>query len=388
MKSAVRSFSFGAAILATIGFGAASASGQVVCGSNIIIKAVMTGDLTCPINDPAFTVGSGGSVDMAGHSVTACAGCDGVLLAGAGAKLSNGSILAGGATSRGVVLAGGTHKVENIVVVGADFGFDSSSSTNKLKNCTAINAAHSGFRVMGSKNAISRSHSDGAGEYNFNIAGDNHNLTENSSTNLDGGATGAGFGVVGNANKLSRNNSTGDRGPFGAFVVGGNENKLSLNSVTGSNTNGVLVSGDENKVAKTVANDNATIGIVVVGDFNKLSKNTASDNGDEGITINGDGNNINGSNTNGNGDSGIRILVGGGSDINSLKSNVSMGNGANGVLLEAGVTNSSISKTVALANADPDLQDDNPNCDGNVWAKSIAGTSEVNGVGPPNCIQP
>lgn len=46
-----------------------------------------------------------------------------------------------------------------------------------------------------------------------------------------------------------------------------------------------------------------------------------------------------------------------------------------------------VSKTVALGSGVTDLQDDNANCGGNVWAKSIFGSSEAGGVGSHLCIQ-
>lgn len=371
-----------AAVAATVGWNVSAAVGQVACGATVTTKAVMTGDLTC-ITDPGFSIGAGGSVDMAGHFLAGCSGCDGIILSGPGAKLSNGFIDMTGATSRGVVLAGGTHKVENIAIQGADIGLDSSSGTNKIKNVTADGAV-TGFNIVGDKNALSRCHSGSADDYNFRVVGDNNNLTENTSSNLDPGAVGAGFFIDGDGNKLARNNSANDRGPLGAFHVNGNGNKLGLNSVTESASAGLWVIGNDNKVSKSVTNDSADVGLVIAGDTNKLSKNASNDNGNAGISVNGDGNNVNASNTSNNGTDGILLIAG---NANSFKSNVTMRNGDSGVDVNAGAVGE-FSKTVALGNGSFDLQDDNPNCGGNVWAKSVVGTSDVNGVGAPNCIQP
>jgi hypothetical protein len=74
-------------------------------------------------------------------------------------------------------------------------------------------------------------------------------------------------------------------------------------------------------------------------------------------------------------------------DANSFKSNLTVHNSTNGVLVLTGVTNSSLSKTIALGNTGPDLQDDNANCGSNLWNDSIFRTSEANGVPNDACIQ-
>jgi hypothetical protein len=356
---------------------------QVTCGAMISTKDVMTTDLTCVV-DPGFTVLGGGSVDMAGHQLTACAGCDGVSLTGQGAKLSNGSIVASGATSSGVLLGGtGVHKLENVVVVGANRGFEATSDKNKLKNCAAYAALDTGFRFTGAKNALNRCHASGA-SVNFYVSGDNNNLTEN--TSVDASAAG-GFTIIGSSNKLSRNTSSSDMGGLSAFYVLGNENKLSLNTVSDGGNNGVYIGGDENKVSKTVSTLSPGTGIVIDGNLNKLSKNAAYDNVSIGISIDGNGNNVNGSNASSNDGEGIRVLAG---DANSFKSNVAMGNLGNGLLLDLGVTNSSISKTVALENGNAaieDLQDDNVACGTNTWSKGIFRDHEAGGVVNHGCIQ-
>src|SRR4026209_974492 len=113
MRSTLRICFLAIMSAATIAFIVTAASAQVACGNNITIKAVMTMDLACAV-DPGFTVSNGGSVDMAGHSLTTCSGCIGVQLLGAGSKLSNGSITMTGGGSVGVELNGTAHKMENI----------------------------------------------------------------------------------------------------------------------------------------------------------------------------------------------------------------------------------------------------------------------------------
>lgn len=373
-----------AVVSATLGFNVTVARGQVNCGDTVTGKVAMTMDLTCGASNPGFTIGAGASVDMAGYQLTTCVGCMGVRLSGQGAKLSNGSIVAPGAGSVVYLDGAGVHKVENMVVVGGGCAFQANSDKNKLKNCAAYASSLYGFYVFGSKNAISRSHSSGSPAANFYIQGDNNNLTENTSVDAPGSASGnGGIYVVGNANKLSRNTSTNDDGDNGAMLVAGNGNKLSLNTVADSNATGLYVQGNDNKISKTVATNSAVRGIDLIGNFNKLSKNTATDSAAHGIAVSGNGNNINGSNTNNNTAAGIHVISG---DANSLKSNVTMRNGAAEGVYVGTATNSSISKTVALGNA-LDLRDDNANCGTNLWAKSVFRTSDAGGTMGHACIQ-
>jgi hypothetical protein len=364
-----------ATIAVTAGFNLSAARAQVSCGATITEKVDMTGDLSCPGDNPAFTI-NGGGVDMAGYQLTACAGCTGVAISSSGGSLLNGSIVGSGGGSIGVSLAGGA-KVENVVVVGPDTGFSSSSGGNKLKNCAAY-ASSFGFDLTGDKNKVSRSHSSGSTSANFRITGAGNTLNENVSANT---TAGSGIAVVGNSNKLSRNNCSSDE--LGASVSG-NENKLSLISVAGSAGDGLALVGDENKVSKTTTVNSTVSGISVTGNLNKLTANASYDADLAGIRVNGSENSVNSSNVGDGGNVGIEVTAG---DANSFKSNVTMRNGINGVLLANGVTNSSLSKTVALGNLGPDLQDDNANCGSNFWNDSIFGTSEANGVSGDACIE-
>ncbi len=378
-RSQIRIFTAATLALAA-GFSIAATPGaaQVTCGSTVTGKAVMATDLVC-VTDPGFAIGDKGSVDMAGHTVTACAGCTGVALTGQGGKLLNGTVIASGAGSVGVALLGnGVHQIYNVASVGAETGFYITSDGCKLQNCAATGVADFGFRSFGSKTSISRSHaSGGSGAIGFEINGSNCFINEN--TAASSGANG--FLVNGNAVKLTRNASVGGDD---CLVVNGDSNKLTQNTATGCSNNGIEVNGNDNKVSKSVAAGNGNDGMVLVGDDNKLTKNTSSDNGGNGLFVAGNGNNVGSGNTNRNGAAGIRIDSG---SANGFKSNVTLGNDNNGVLVNLGATDNALSKTVGLGSGDVDLQDDNANCGGNVWAKSIFGTSEVGGVPSLLCIQ-
>jgi len=377
--SAIRSSLFAATTFAVVtGAGLAAAHAQVACGDTISDKVAMTIDLACG-TDPGFTIAAKGKVDMAGHSLTACGGCTGVAFTGQGGKLSNGSISGSGPGSIGVEIGGGgVHQLENVAVIGTEGGFDITSDGCKMKNLSATNVSEYGFRSTGDKTSISRSHaSGGAGAEGFVITADNCFLNENTTANVGD----AGFLVSGTANKLTRNSSVSS---IACITVLGNSNKLTQNTATGCSANGIEVIGDNNKVSKSVAADNGDDGLVITGANNKLTKNTASDNGSNGLRIAGNGNNVGAGNTSNNANAGI--LIGNGSD-NGLKSNVSMGNGQNAVLVALGATGNEMSKTVGLGSGVTDLQDDNANCGGNVWAKSIFGTSDAGGMASHICIE-
>lgn len=99
-QSAIHRSVFAAAVLAAVA-GAGPAFAQVSCGATIKEKVTMSGDLTC-VTNPGFTVGSGGTVNMNGHTLTACAGCVGIALGEQGAKLLNGTVIGSGSGSVGV----------------------------------------------------------------------------------------------------------------------------------------------------------------------------------------------------------------------------------------------------------------------------------------------
>lgn len=374
-----RSWFAAATLAATVGFSSNAAQAQVACGAVITDKVSMVLDLNC-VTDPGFTIATGGKVDMAGRTLTACPGCTGIHFSGQGGKLTNGTVVASGPGSIGVDVGGsGVHQLVNVAVVGANVGFRITSNGCKLLNCSATNNNSVGFLSTGNKTSISRSHASGAGPSaeGFSISASNCFLNENTSSNNNG----TGFGVSGSANKLTRNAVAASET---CIIVAGNGNKLTQNTATGCVMNGINVSGDSNKVSKSVAVDNGGNGLAIIGASNKLTKNTASDNGGNGLFILGNGNNVGSGNTNRNGNAGIRIESG---SANNLKSNVSMGNGQNAALVIIGATNNALSKTVALGSGVTDLQDDNANCGGNVWAKSIFGSSEAGGVSSHLCIQ-
>lgn len=371
---------FAAIAFATlVGLSPRDSAAQVACGDVISGKVSMVTDLNC-VTNPGFTIATGGKVDMAGHTLTACNNCTGIQFSGQGGKLSNGTIIASGLTSTGVAVGGsGVHQLVNVAVVGANVGFNITSNGCKLLNCSANENNSVGFLSTGDKTSISRSHASGSGPSSegFSISANNCFLNENTSSNNGG----TGFGVSGTANKLTRNSVAASST---CIIVFGNGNKLTQNTATGCAVNGIDVIGDNNKVSKSVALGNGSTGTAIVGANNKLTKNTASDNGGNGLLILGNGNNVGSGNTNRNGNAGIRIESG---SANNLKSNVSMGNLENSVTVVVGATNNALSKTVALGSGITDLRDDNANCGGNVWAKSIFGTSEAGGVSSHLCIQ-
>lgn len=380
MHSAVRSSFFAvAALTATITTDINGARAQVACGDNVVASVAMTTDLACATN-PGFSVGSGGKVDMAGHQLSACGGCNGVALTGPGAKLSNGSIIGGGPFTAGVSSAGGGNQIENVTITNVDWAFLISGDSNKIKNCTAL-ASVQGFDVAGNKNSISRCYSRSSTSQNFIVSGDGNKFTGNVSANASFAASG--IEIHGNSNKLSLNASTSDNAGI-AFSVIGNENKLSLNTVTGSNGVGLWVVGNENKISKSLATGIANAAIVAQGDANKLSKNASFSNSWNGIVVFGIGNSVSGSNSNSNLGAGIWVDVG---DATSIKSNVTMSNTLNGILVMPGATNSAVSKNIAVGNTGDDLQDDNANCGTNVWANNVFRTSNANGVSGHPCVQ-
>jgi parallel beta-helix repeat protein len=188
------------------------------------------------------------------------------------------------------------------------------------------------------------------------------------------GSASDGFAVSSSKNKLSRNHAieSADDG-FHLFV--GEKTALVQNVAVGSGDVGFLIDQSGCKIDRNLAAGSGEAGFQVSDSGNQLKGNGAVSN-DDGFFVSTAGNKLqdNYAIANGSGDAiddGFRLTAS--ADGNQLTKNRAAGNDGRGVRLQNGATNNSVQKNVAQANGQSDLEDENPDCDDNQWAKNVAG---------------
>lgn len=353
------------AILAAlaVGFtGATAAYGQVSCGAVITGKAVMTTDLACLFNSPAFTI-DGGDVDMNGHRVGCLPGNDGVSFINSGGKLKNGFVED---CDRGVILAGtGKHAVTNVLVRGGQRGFFSISAKNKLVNNTVLDGSGDAFTAASFFQPMAHqligNVAANNGGFAFKLTGDGNKLSGNlSSNNGDDG-----FFVDGDDNKLSRNTAYNNGGT--GLLVSGADNSLTLNSAIANSGWGISPDGSNSKVKGNLALDNVGSGIGSSGDGHAFSGNMSAFNTQDGYSMFGSDNVLTRSVAIGNGDDGLEAALT--FARFTVKGNRLIANGAFGIAMRG--SESLITGNFAVDNTTDDATDESPTCATNTWKKNI-----------------
>jgi parallel beta-helix repeat protein len=287
------------AALAVALSGVSAASAQVSCGAVITTNEVMTSDLACLFNSPAFKI-DGGSVDMNGHRVACLPGQNGIGLINSGGKLKNGFVEG---CDDGVILAGsGGHSVTNILVRGGIRGFVSSSAKNKFVRNTAMDNADQGFLAASLLQPMA------------------HTFTDNVAANNGGD----GFAITGDGNKMTGN--IGYKNDEG-FVVGGNGNKLAHNTAHDNDQTGFYVEGLDNSVSENTSIANGSWGFGVSG-TSSVKGNLALANASNGfdhdlpITVSGNTSAFN---------SGSGFVMDGGNPDTYVYRNTAIGNTEDGI---------------------------------------------------------
>jgi hypothetical protein len=157
----------------------------------------------------------------------------------------------------GVLLEGeGKHKVEDLVAIGNEEGYQATSDKNKLKRVAALDSEGEGFDIEGNGNKLEDAEAVGNGDHGFEVDGD--------------------------ANAFKRIASSGNA--FSGVSLDGDQNKVKDCRATMNNEGGVDLNGDGNKVEKCLSSANGVTyaGFFVEGANNQLKKNLALGN-DTGI---------------------------------------------------------------------------------------------------------
>lgn len=353
-------------VLATLVAGIASvttAYGQVSCGAVITTNEVMTSNLACIFNSPAFTI-DGGSVDMNGHRVGCLPGQTGIALINSGGKLKNGFVEG---CDDGVILAGsGKHTVTNVMVRGGgNRGFVVLSPKNKLVRNTALGNEGVGFLVASALQPMADiligNVAANNGDAGFHLTGDGSKLSGNLAT----GNGEEGFYLSGSATKFTRNTAFNNENiGFSMIGVG---NSLSQNSAIQNDSWGFAPYGSEGKVKNNLSVGNNGLGFGSSNGANAYSSNMSAFNVEAGYVVFGDGTSISKCAAIGNGDDGI--LVGLGQENMVIKNNRIIANGALGLNLQGQET--LITGNFAIDNATDDADDLDPMCMTNTWKKNI-----------------
>ena len=312
MRSQVR-----VALIALSTLLAAAPGHAVMCGDTINDAQTLTADISCGL-DPVVTINEGGSLDMAGFKITCFGPIDGVALAGAGAKLSNGFIT--GCSHSGVLASAGGHKIENVVVSSSGTGFSIPSGDNKISNCTALNNVGQGFYMTTAGNSLSRIMAKGNAGGAIVAPSGGHKITDVSISNS---GSAVGIALTGDGSKVSNVRISG--GSEGLTVIG-NSNKISEVTSLKPGTRGFRIVGDGNQLKKCVADaaTSAQAGFAIGGGSENSISGCRSSGSTEGITVAGSGNIVAKNNVFGAADHGIEST----GVNNVVTGNLAAGNGA------------------------------------------------------------
>ena len=347
---------------ALLALAAAKAEGQIACGATVTADTTLAADMFCPSHAIAFTVKGPAKVDMAGHRLIGCA-VDGIGIdvIGTGATLKNGAVVD---CDTGVRVRGtGKHRVENMVVLKAYYGYDVRSADNTVVRTAAIGSGYIvsgengaaddntltdnvsvrgdwGFLIESNDGSYDRNISSHAGEIGFEVVGSWNSLRYNISRDSHF----YGFGIDGAVNRFERNLSYGDE--EGAFKM--------VNPTTSTG----------NRMLRNIAIGSAGYGFEL-GAGTVFMNNTAVDNGDQGIRANYPGTSIIESAAIG---QSIGIFA---KEKVLVRRSRALANSA-GIMAGSG-TDVSITKNFAIGN-NIDLVDNN-NCAGHTWEGNIFSTA-------------
>jgi parallel beta-helix repeat protein len=182
------------------------------------------------------------------------------------------------------------------------------------------------------------------------------------------------FGIfLSHANGNTVTNNTADGNGAGISLDASNSNTVTRNTTDG-NGNGINVSDNSsgNTVSRNTATSNSQYGIGLL--CGPVTQNTVSDN-----TCSGNG-------------IGIAVGLYGCDDANqNTIQNNTVNYNFTGIRVEQNCTGNTLQGNTALTNVNPDMEDDNPGCDTNIWANNTFATDLVAGLsdgGPgTGCIQ-
>jgi hypothetical protein len=218
---------------------------QVSCGEVITDARVMTANLVSCGVSPALTIGAGGHLDMNGFSVATPAAV-GIEMSGSGGSLSNGGVTNCVGVAAGVLVTGSGNRIENVAVRNCHTGFRIEGSANKLTRTVASENGSDGFLAFGAKTSIVQAYAFDNGFDGFHLEGAGSKLTDV----VAEGSTVFGVFVSGEKSKLSDIVALQN----GNGVFGGPGAKLQrITSI--QNNNGIKLSSNAKlKQAKAIGN--------------------------------------------------------------------------------------------------------------------------------------
>jgi parallel beta-helix repeat protein len=205
----------------------------------------------------------------------------------------------------------------------------------------SVTSCGDGVRLQGSNGRVQRmvvENNSDVGVFISDDAGSGNQVRETlSRNNADDGFKDFSSG----GNIFERNQAT--RNEFNGFQVGGNANGNTLrrNVATNNGGDGFEIDNDNHLVTQNVARNNESNGFAIQGSDSWITRNDALKNLDDGIDVEL------------------------GATDNTLTRNVGLGNGSADLEGDGGF----------------DLEDDNPDCDNNTWRRNRGTRNQ------PDCIQ-
>jgi large repetitive protein len=203
-----------------------------------------------------------------------------------------------------------------------------------------------------------------------NCAGDGVDIAAGDVTLLLNGHTISGAGLV-RAAGVGTSGTLTNVTVLGPGLITNFEFGVDLRTTSSSQVRGVTAAGCECGALGVAFQ----FGFIVAGGTNNLfTGNTATGFAPgDGFAIAGSNNVFKGNDaSNGNG-SGFFLYIG--TSGNEIRGNTASSNFVDGILSQAGSTGNSIRGNTALGNGVNDLEDDNPNCDSNIWKGNEFGTA-------------
>jgi parallel beta-helix repeat protein len=321
-----------AALTSLFVWGTYPAQAQVLpCGGTVGPEdhyASLSGPIEGCSADPALTINGPVTVDLNGFSISCAGSTTGIVVGGANARISNGSVVN---CQDGIDVGGkGKHQLLKLTVT---------STQNEV------------------------------GDRGFRVRSDHNNLVNDSADQFNG----EGFRIEGDDNRITNSLATGTTNE--GFRINGNDNQITNSRSMENNNHGFRVGGNDNQLVNNQAEANVGEGFRLDGSGNRLVNNRADGNDDEGFRIRDGQNNTlinNSAEANGqsDGEAGIRIQ----GDDNTLRSNAFIDNVGDGILVTEGAEGNTVIHNVATGNGVTDLVDENIDCDNNQWSKNRFGT--------------
>ena len=149
-----------------------------------------------------------------------------------------------------------------------------------------------------------------------------------------------------------------------------------INNFAESNLKGIRVEGDNNNITGNETNDNKDENFQIKGNNNRLVNNPANGGDEECFLIEGNNNSLVNNSARDCEDGFLLSDEDGGGDNNRILNCNAVGNRADGIVAGSGAIDNRITNNNVFENGSFDLEDENLDCNNNVWKRNKFFSSE------------